>query len=452
MSNDVGDQPPSYAETTSALEVIDPDCIEYCAGVSMRAMSDVSTTPAKSLISHTKESIASEEECGSPIELLELPPRRFGLGAQPRKYFDNNFGFASRGQGKADDLNAIEPQADCTKRPSIEPSVSALYSLIADAAQKPREDISVERSVTVGSGCKSSCNAMARKSSKSSYEDDDTPVKAKAWSPLSAIDLAFMRAVQDPLILRGNDYLRNDSLFDDSNENHIPQHGPPSPTRKVKLPLRPKNEFVSRASHKSMIFKPNLERAAAKQLGVFRSGSDPSLRQRYFPHLPVSPSSLANHARQSSLDSDDDGTSTASNGSMRSANFERAVETPSPLQIRKPSGFTHISSAPGTPKEGPDSAHAPSGSSPIRTPSMGDRQLFDLQRAERNARYNAIHSDGQEAAGDGDDDSDLQLADFDNAGPGSRASSPKRDDSEGSIDIKAAEFLLDQALAALSTS
>jgi hypothetical protein len=442
----------SYAESTSTLEVRNPDGIEDFAGVSMRAMSDVSTTPAKSLVSHAKESVTSEEEPGSPIELLELPPPLFSL---PSKDVGNN---NDRGQTKCAVEPAHELQVDCAQRPLIAPSVSALSSLIAGADQKSREDFSIEKPVTAGLSLsrRGSRSGVARKSSDSSYENDDTPMKAKAWSPLSAIDLASIRAVQDPLMIQRSDYLRRDSLFEDpnvdgSNEDDIPQHGPPSPTRKLKLPLRPKNEFISRASYKSLVFKPNLDRAAAKQLGVFRAGSDPSLRQRYFPHLPVSPSSRVNHARQSSLDSDDGGTPPTQSGSECSAIFERAVETPSPLQIRKQSGFTvsHFSS-PSTPKEGPDSAHAPSGSSPFRTPSMGDRQLFDLQRAERNARYNAIHSGGQDAKYDSD--SDLRLADFDNAGPGSCASSPKRIESEESIDMKAAEFLLKQALAALSTA
>jgi hypothetical protein len=455
MPNDIGDNLPSYAETTPALEVRNPDSIEDFAGVSMRAMSDVSTTPAKPLVSHAGKPVAPEEPHSSPMELLELPPPLFGLEARPSKECGNSIHCASR--DTAPGLNPNEEVAR-TQRPPIAPSVSALSSLIAGTAQKSREDTSIEKPVTAGLSLshKGSCSVVARKSSDSSYENDDTPMKAKAWSPLSAIDHASIRAIQDPLIIRGSDYLRKDSLFDDSNvddpnEDVVPQHGPPSPTRKVRLPLRPKNEFISRASYKSMVFKPNLDRAAAKQLGVFRAGSDPSLRQRYFPHLPVSPSSRANHARQSSLDSDDDGSFTTPNSSEGSRIFERAVETPSPLQIRKQSGFTipHFPS-PGTPNEDSDPAHALSGSSPARPPSMGDRQLFDLQRAERNARYNAIHAGGQDA--EGDDDSDLQLANFDNAGPGSRASSPKRNDSEESIDMKAAEFLLEQALAALSTT
>jgi hypothetical protein len=440
----------SQAEAPFALELRNPDSIEDFAGVSMRAMSDVSTTPTKSLVFEGCD--APGEEHGSPIELLELPPPLFSL---PSKDVDNN---NDRGQTKSAGSTAAELQVDCTHRPPIAPSASTLSSLIADAAQQSREDNSIEKPVTAGLNLsrKVSRSVVTRKSSDSSYENDDTPVKAKAWSPLSAIDRASIRAVQDPLMIQGSDYLRRDSLFEDSNvdgpnEDNIPQHGPPSPTRRVKLPLRPKNEFISRASYMSLVFKPNLDRAAAKQLGVFRAGSDPSLRQRYFPHLPVSPSSRVNHTRQSSLDSDDSGTPPTQSSLERSAIFERAVETPSPLQIRKQSGFTvsHFSS-PGTPKEGPDSAHAPSGSSPIRTPSMGDRQLFDLQRAERNARYNAIHSGGPDAKYGSD--SDLQLADFDNAGPGSQASSPRRNDSEESIDMKAAEFLLKQALAALSTT
>jgi hypothetical protein len=95
----------SYAESTSTLEVRNPDGIEDFAGVSMRAMSDVSTTPAKSLVSHAKESVTSEEEPGSPIELLELPPPLFSL---PSKDVGNN---NDRGQTKC----AVEP-AEVTRR------------------------------------------------------------------------------------------------------------------------------------------------------------------------------------------------------------------------------------------------------------------------------------------------------------------------------------------------
>jgi hypothetical protein len=437
---------------SSALEVRNSGSIEDFAGVSMRAMSDVSATPAKPLVSHAERSLASEEEHGSPIELLELPPPLFSLETRSSKESGDKVDHASRDM--APELKRSEGVAP-TQRPSIVPSVSALSSLIADAVQMSREDASMETPVTTGPSRKGTRNVMARDSSESSYEIEDTPVKAKAWSPLSAVDLASMRAIQDPIMTKEGDRLRKDSLFghsyvNDPTEEDIPQHGPPSPTRKVKLPLRLKTELTSRASYKSsIVFKPNLDRAAAKQLGVFRTGSDPSLRQRYFPYLPVSPVSPLNHARQSSLDSDDGGTPTTQSSSELAAIFERAVETPSPLQIRKQSGFTapHFSS-PGTPKEGADPAHAHSGSSPIRTPSMGDRHLFDMQRAERNARYNALQAVGGNAKED--DDSDLQLADFDNAGPGSKASSPKRNNSEESIDMKAAEFLLEQALTALS--
>jgi hypothetical protein len=442
----------SYDEALSALQVRNPDSIEDFAGVSMRAMSDVSDTPAKSLVSHAEESVASKEEHASPMEPLELPPPLFSLETQPSVDLGNNIDHASQGQTKTAGLDVPKLQVGCTQRILVAPSISALSSMIADAAQKSCEDTSIETPVAAGLTRKDSYSVMAWKSSESSYENDDTPVKAEAWSPLSAIDLASIRAVQDPLMIKESDCLRKDSLFDDLNERDIPQHGPPSPTRKVKLPLRPKHEFTSRASYKSMVFKPNLDRAAAKQLGVFRSGSDPSLRQRYFPHLPVSPSALVNHIRRSSLGSDDSGTATTQNSSECSGIFERAVETPSPLKIRKQSGFTAslFSSSPGTPKEGPDSAHAPNSSSPTRTPSMGDRQLFDLQRAERNARYNAIHSVGQAAKADCD--SDLQLADFDNTGPGSKASSPKRNNSEKSIDMKEVELLLKQALAGLPSA
>jgi hypothetical protein len=191
----------SYTENTSALEVRNPDGIEDFAGVSMRAMSDVSTTPAKPHVSTVEGSVTSEEEPGSPIELLELPPPLFSL---PSKDAGNN---NDRGQTKLAGSNAPELQVDCTQRPSIAPSVSALSSLIAGADQKSREDTSIEEPVISGlsPSRKGSRSVVARKSSDSSYENDDTPTKAELWSPLSAIDLASIRAVQDPLVIQRSD-------------------------------------------------------------------------------------------------------------------------------------------------------------------------------------------------------------------------------------------------------
>lgn len=432
-----------YDEAPFALKVRNPDSIEDFAGVSMRAMSDVGTTPAQSVVAQADRFTAPREKHASPVELLVIPPPLFGLETRSSENISNT---DDASQGKKQDIDADTPELHlkCSQQPSIAPSVSSSASLIAHAVQKSREDTSIEGPVTAGRGRKASCSVMAQQASASSEDDDDNDdglVQVKAWSPLSA------RENQDPWEIKGSEYLRKDSVFEDLNEEAIPQSGPPSPTRKVKLPLRPKNDLVSRTSYESMVFKPTLNRAAAKQLGVFRPGSDPTLRQRYFPHLPVSPSTLAKHARQFSLDSDDGGTPVTQKSTQDSDIFERAVETPSPLQIRKQSGFTvtHFSSPPGTPREGPDAAHAPNSSSPTRTPSMGDRQVFDLQRAKRNARYNAIHSGDAKVDGD----SDLQLADFGNAGPGSRGSSPKRNDSEEAIDMKKAELLLEQALAAL---
>ncbi|KAM0720711.1 hypothetical protein Q7P37_004848 [Cladosporium fusiforme] len=213
---------------------------------------------------------------------------------------------------------------------------------------------------------------------------------------------------------------RKDSLFDDI-EKTIPQHGPPSPTRTVRLPLRPKTPLTKHNSCESMIFRPILDRLAAKKLGSLRPGSDPTLRQRYFPHVAVDVSTIVEYPRQTSLDSD--GSKTSEESKDDSGIFERAVEPVSPLHIRKQTGITPIKDAPSphTPRETVD-PHTP-GSSPFRTPSMGDRRLFDMQRAERNARYNAIHSIHA--------DFDFQLADFGHAGPGSRGSTPGRNSADG---------------------
>lgn len=217
---------------------------------------------------------------------------------------------------------------------------------------------------------------------------------------------------------------RKDSLFlsEDTKHEIVHQHGPPSPERSVRLPIRPKP--AKQTSFESTLFKPILDRVAAKHLGVFRPGSDPSLRQKYFPHSAVSTSSPTRYPRQPSLDLDE----TESDDSELCEDlrlFERTVEKPSPLCIRKQSNNLpgHTAPSPQTPTSA--STLQVTGSSPIRTPSMGDKRLFDLQRAERDARYNAILS-GEAPCTMLQNSSDIQLAAFDNAGPGSKGSTPSR--------------------------
>jgi len=216
---------------------------------------------------------------------------------------------------------------------------------------------------------------------------------------------------------------RRDSLVEDTKYEIVHQHGPPSPERSVRLPLRPKAP-MKQSSFESTLFRPILDRVAAKHLGVFRPGSDPSLRQKYFPHSTASTSSPVRYPREPSLDLDE--TESDDTGSYDDlALFERAVEKPSPLHIRKQSNNTpvHAVSLPQTPAS-TSTLQAP-GSSPIRTPSMGDRRQFDLQRAERDARYNAILS-GESPNTALKNSSDILLAEFGNAGPGSKGSTPTR--------------------------
>jgi hypothetical protein len=215
-----------------------------------------------------------------------------------------------------------------------------------------------------------------------------------------------------------------DSMFEDTKRPIVHSQGPPSPERLVRLPLRPKPPITKHTSFESTLFKPILDRVAAKHLGVFRPGSDPSLRQKYFPHSAVDTNVSFQYPRQPSLDLDDT-VSDAAESCDDIGIFERTVEQPSPLHIRKQSGATSMQavSSPQTPV-GTSTSQAP-GSSPIRTPSMGDRQQFELQRAERHARYSAIYSGGPSNTAL-EDDSDIQLAEFGNAGPGSRGSTPSR--------------------------
>ena len=226
------------------------------------------------------------------------------------------------------------------------------------------------------------------------------------------------------------DYIREDKenhrdglVWFEENYGTVHQHGLPSPERCVRLPLRPKS-LTTHTSFESTLFKPILDRVAAKQLGVFRPGSDPSLRQKYFPHAAASMSSPVRYSSQPSLDLDDtesDDTESCDDIGL----FERAIERPAPLHIRKQSNSTPVHAAPSPQTPASTSTLQVSGSSPIRTPSMGDRQLFDLQRAEREARYNAILS-GKSPSTVLRKTSDIQLAEFGNAGPGSKGSTPTR--------------------------
>lgn len=219
------------------------------------------------------------------------------------------------------------------------------------------------------------------------------------------------------------DYIREDkenhkdglAWFEETKHGIVHQHGPPSPERRVMLPLRPKT-LTQHTSFESTLFKPILDRVAAKNLGVFRPGSDPSLRQKYFPHTAVSTSSPVRYPSQPSLDLDD-----TESDDTESCDLER----PAPLHIRKQPNNTpgHTVPSPQTPAS-TSTLQAP-GSSPVRTPSMGDRQLFDLKRAEREARYNAILS-GKSPNTVLRKTSDIQLAEFGNAGPGSKGSTPTR--------------------------
>lgn len=224
---------------------------------------------------------------------------------------------------------------------------------------------------------------------------------------------------------------RKDSLFEDTNHVEVHEHGPPSPERCVRLPLRPKPTLTKHTSFESTIFKPILDRVAAKNLGVFRPGSDPLLRQKYFSRGIVGTNSPVENPIQAPLDLDDTHSTETELGDTVGI-FERTVEQPSPLHIRKQSSTTPTHTVPAPQTLVSISTPEAPGSSPIRTPSMGDRQQFDLQRAERNARYNSIHSDTRDTMLD--HGSDLQLAEFGNAGPGSKGLTPKRSSGGGKDD------------------
>lgn len=217
---------------------------------------------------------------------------------------------------------------------------------------------------------------------------------------------------------------RQDSLFSDTEQIIVHANGPPSPERRVNLPLRPKAATTNSSSFDSRMFKPILDRVAANNSNIFRPGSDPSLRQKYFPHAAVAENRSVDHQRQPSLDSDDAAPGNTEPGAAVGV-FERTVEQPSPLHIRKQSSTAAVDMSPLPQTPVSTSSQSAPGSSPHRTPSMGDRKEFDRQRADRNARYSAIYSGEHEAMQDLD--AALQLAEFRNAGPDFEGLTPERE-------------------------
>jgi hypothetical protein len=134
-------------------------------------------------------------------------------------------------------------------------------------------------------------------------------------------------------------------------EDSLPCHGPPSPTRRVQLPLRPKQ-------------------------ALFRTGS---VQERYFPQIA----------------------SVQRRDTVMDLQPGHKMHGPRPFP---PQQSQHES----LPSLSPDDSLCSVSSS--RAPSMGDKLVFEMQRMEREMRYNALYAA-----------SELQLANFENAGPWSGA-------------------------------
>lgn len=222
--------------------------------------------------------------------------------------------------------------------------------------------------------------------------------------------------------------------------DNIPQRGVPSPERSVRIPFRPKPTAGEGPSFEAIFFKPVLERTLSKSSGMRATASTGSLTSK--SHSPFkrdrtntvrydrSPYPRPNEddltvslLRERTSDSFVmfDSTSTRSINSIDDSLFALSGTAPAnitalndPASSSSPSVMTKADAADDT-------------SSPMRTPSMGDREQFDLARSEREARYNSLLDEPKSNfSSSSSDGNEPRFGQFQNPSPHSKSSSPTR--------------------------
>lgn len=216
-----------------------------------------------------------------------------------------------------------------------------------------------------------------------------------------------------------------------------PSHGPPSPTRKVHLPIR------SAPIKQPVIHEP--------EVGVVRQLKDKAssltVQQKYFPSTSGGVASATPQSADRREDSLDTTSSTVSSSSfhhsilspMSSSVCDEAVQELPPLSRCKSNTHSPTPAGPQATDEN---------SSPLRTPSMGDKVAFDLQCSERNARYNSIYSGQFNKIVHYD--TEIQLPDYDNAGGDSQRTTPRSTDNEGSEEDGGVRLDVEASIAGVS--
>ena len=194
-----------------------------------------------------------------------------------------------------------------------------------------------------------------------------------------------------------------------------PSYGLMSPTRKVKLPIR------SAPVKQPVIHEPEVG-LARQSSGI---ASSLTVQQRFFPSTLADATSAtpqASERRERSLDT--------TSSTVSSSSFHDSVRSPMSSSVYSElPPLSRCKSIPHSPTPGRAKA-ADENSSPLRTPSMGDKVAFELQRSERNARYNAICSGQFNKIVHYD--LEIQLPNYDIAGSSSQRTTPRSTDNEGS--------------------
>lgn len=191
----------------------------------------------------------------------------------------------------------------------------------------------------------------------------------------------------------------------------------PSPTRTIQLPIR------SAPIRQAVIHEPEVG-SSSLSCGLTHSLT---VRQKFFPSAMADPSAATPQdasRREMSLDTTESTDSSSS--------FHDSVLSPlsSSMADEAIQDLPPLTRCDGSSTMTFDRHFNKENSSPTRTPSMGDKVAFDLQRSERNARYNALCSGQYDKMAD--EDSELQLADYSNAGPGSQHKKSRSTDTDSS--------------------
>ena len=177
-------------------------------------------------------------------------------------------------------------------------------------------------------------------------------------------------------------------------ETELAHAGPPSPVRSVTLPFRPK-PADSLFSDEAAELRSTFDGLAAEmdiKLRSIRLDSDRTLRKKTSTTKPNIGIASNNPFALLFPEPNGDSSSSASSSDQEPNASTNVLWRRTVSYWMNPESVSPVKS-PATPARPSidSSTESVYGSSPVRTPSMGDRLQFEATRSQRNMRYNALH-------------------------------------------------------------